>query len=852
MRLPSKILSAAVCLCAAAAAAHDFKVVRDVVYSPAAGAAGVGDLYLPDGFAADDPVVLCIHGGGWTGGDRESFRGVAEFFARDLKLPAFNVEYRLAPAHRWPACKDDCVAAARFLLGKGLAPYGLRPEHVFVCGASAGGHLALWTGLSLGQNAVKGVISISGIGDPKPDCALHPGRYSVLLGAGFESRLDEVDARRLIRPGAGTRFLLTHAGEDTVVPLDSAVVFADALRAADHPVETFVYSRRDEPNTGGHVIWRPASHPHRLLALLERRIAAFVGANRFEGLRSDADTFGVGAFLQWARQAPNSSVGGKELYEIVPPALAERPAGGLDGAATPLERITAANAVRVGAAKAWSGAGWRGERVTAAFVLWSGEDVAEVRLRAEGLTAADGAAIPASSLRARFVRLTTANRRAAADILDDAESLSVAAGTYRPVWLTVTVPRDARPGTYCGMLAAVGLRGARVEFPLTFEVLPKTLPPAKEWKYVLDLWQHPWAVARYHHVRPFSSAHFELMRPIWTELAEGGGKVLTATISDIPWQHQNFDAYRSMVRRTRKADGSWSFDYSDFDAYVSFGKSCGVGPYLHCYTMCPWQNRVSWTDEAAGGTVWTNLVSGSRAHADFWAPFLVDFAAHLKAKGWLDTASIALDERSPEETRANSDLIAKYAPGLKLQMAGNTLPSRYRGIAIGSFAQIMNHVDAPFRAEAAERRARGEITTYYICCMPSRPNTYVESGCGESVWAGLYPAAAGLDGLLRWCWTNWPEDPFKSADFGHTTPGDQFMIYPGPRSSVRWEMLRDGIEEAEKIRLLREAGADMSGVDAALAPLRGEKLHDRDSGTYAREADAVRAAVEAASRQGGI
>ena len=849
MRFLPKVLSAAACLCVVSAVARDFTVVRDIVYSQSAGVAGVGDLYLPEGFSAGDPVVLCIHGGGWTAGDRESFRGVAEFFARDLGLPAFNVEYRLAPAHRWPACKDDCVAAARFLLKGGLAQHGLRTEHIFVCGASAGGHLALWTGLSLNQNAVKGVISISGIGDPRPDCALHPGRYSALLGSGFESLLAEIDARCRIRPGAGSRYLLTHAGEDDVVPLASAVVFADSLRAADHPVETFVYSRRDEPNTGGHVIWRPGSNPHRLLALLERRIADFVNANRFECLRSDAKAFGIDAFLQWAHQAPNNSVGGKELYEIAPPALSACPAGGLDGAATPLERITATNAVRVGAARAWSGAGWRGERVTAAFVLWSGEDVAEVRLRTGDLTAADGAKIPASALRPRFVRTTTANRRAAADILDEPASLAVAAGTFRPVWLTVSVPRDARPGTYRGTLEAIGAGGAGVAFPLTLEVLPRTLPPAKEWKYVLDLWQHPWAVARYHHVRPFSPAHFELMRPIWTELAEGGGKVLTATVSDIPWQHQNFDAYRSMVRRTRNADGSWSFDYSDFDAYVSFGKACGVGPYLHCYTMCPYQNRVSWTDAATGDTVWTNLVSGSQAHADFWAPFLTDFSAHLKAKGWLETAFIALDERSPAETRANADLIAKYAPALRLHMAGNTLPSRFKGIALGSFSQIMNHVDKPFLVEAAARRARGEITTYYICCMPNRPNTYVESDCGESVWAGLYPAAVGLDGLLRWCWTNWPEDPFKSADFGHTTPGDQFMIYPGPRSSVRWEMLRDGIEEAEKIRLLREAGADMSGVDAALAPLRGERLHDRASGTYAREADAVRAAVEAASRR---
>ena len=43
--------------------------------------------------------------------------------------------------------------------------------------------------------------------------------------------------------------------------------------------------------------------------------------------------------------------------------------------------------------------------------------------------------------------------------------------------------------------------------------------------------------------------------------------------------------------------GEWKFDYSIFDEYVEFGRSCGIGPHIACYTMCPWGYLVSWEDE---------------------------------------------------------------------------------------------------------------------------------------------------------------------------------------------------------------------------------------------------------------
>ena len=127
-------------------------IVRDIPHNPAIGGEGLGDLYLPDGgWQADTPVVLQIHGGGWAHGDRKSWSGVARFFTDVLGFASFNIEYRLASENNpWPACAGDCIHAAKFLLSKTFAAtHGLKPERIWICGGSAGGHLALWTGLSL-------------------------------------------------------------------------------------------------------------------------------------------------------------------------------------------------------------------------------------------------------------------------------------------------------------------------------------------------------------------------------------------------------------------------------------------------------------------------------------------------------------------------------------------------------------------------------------------------------------------------------------------------------------------------------------------------------------------------------
>jgi hypothetical protein len=352
---------------------------------------------------------------------------------------------------------------------------------------------------------------------------------------------------------------------------------------------------------------------------------------------------------------------------------------------------------------------------------------------------------------------------------------------------------------------------------MTVRVVDRVLPPPAEWKYFLDLWQHPWAVSRYYGVEPFSPAHYAAMKPLWETLANAGAKALTVTIMDRPWNHQCYDAYGTMIRHIKMKDGSWKFDYRLLDEYIAFGRACGIGPDIACYTMCPWDYEVSWVDEDNVRHA-VKAVPGTPEFKEYWGAFLVDFAKHMKEKGWFKDTYIAMDERSPEDVRNIVTFINEKAPGLKVFLAGNQAPSKFAGLRLDNCCFALGHLSDDLIAEAATRRAQGMVTTFYVCCGPQYPNTMCHNEIEESFWLGVYPAMAGLDGFLRWAWNSWPQDPMNDASYTGIgvgwRAGDTFLIYPNGAPTLRFLELRNGIVAAEKIRLLREKGLFTAELDA--------------------------------------
>ncbi len=365
---------------------------------------------------------------------------------------------------------------------------------------------------------------------------------------------------------------------------------------------------------------------------------------------------------------------------------------------------------------------------------------------------------------------------------------------------------DTIPVKFCRISVEKNAKPGKVQFgPMTVRVVDRVLPPPAEWNYFLDLWQHPWAVSRYFDVEPFSDEHFEKMTPVYKTLAECGVKALTVTLLDYPWNHQCYDAYESMISRVKNDDGSWSFDYTIFDKYVEFGRKCGIGPDIACYTMCPWGYVVRWQD-LKGNTKSATALPGSEIFNDYWGAFLVDFKKHLIEKGWFNDTYIAMDERTPKDVSIIAKFIQEKAPGMKIAMAGNRKPSDFKGIVIDNYSQLLSYVTPEFIAETAQRREKGWKTTLYVCCHPERPNTFMSSADNEAFWLGMYPRVCGLDGFLRWAANSWPHNPYVDASFGGWKAGDTYLVYPRGEYSSRLLSLRAGIVVAEKLRILKESG----------------------------------------------
>ena len=433
--------------------------------------------------------------------------------------------------------------------------------------------------------------------------------------------------------------------------------------------------------------------------------------------------------------------------------------------------------------------------------LWKGEtytevipDTVEVGLAPEGFVVKDGVAEEVRYLHRATKGMRQFGATHYSSFADRVEWGSKKAGVRV---LSVTAPADAKPGVY--------LAGE-----VRIHVIDRTLPPVKDWKYMLDLWQHPWAVARYFNAEPFSSRHYAAMRPLWKMLADAGQKQLTVTIMDRPWNRQCEDAYGTMIRHIKTKDGKWRFDYRIFDEYVEFGRSCGLGPDIACYTMCPWDYEVSWED-ADGNRHAVKAIPGTPEFKEYWGDFLVDFAAHLKAKGWFDNTWICMDERAPEDVRNICLFIAEKAPGLKTFLAGNRSPSDFEDITINHVCYGFGHLTDKLIAEASDRRKQGMLTSFYVCCGPMYPNTLCHNEPEEGFWLGAYPGFAGLDGFLRWAYNSWPRDPDHDASYSGPgrwgwPSGDTYLVYPNGQPSLRFLELKNGIVAAEKLRILKEQG----------------------------------------------
>lgn len=463
---------------------------------------------------------------------------------------------------------------------------------------------------------------------------------------------------------------------------------------------------------------------------------------------------------------------------------------------------------------------WKGERVNAQAVLWTQKDLEGAEMTVSELKNGNSV-IPASAVRTHFVRYVMTDELnkdgsggcgarenkaewdslMVADVLDIVRVREVKARTTQPVWLNVWVPAEAKPGKYKGTLTVSGKNFEAMKLPFEIEVVNRTLPEPQKWAFHLDLWQNPYAVARYYQVPLWSKAHFDAMRPLMKMLANAGQRAITASIMHKPWAGQTEDAYDSMIFRMKKLDGTWVYDYTVFDKWVEFMMNeVGIKDLISCYTMIPWALSFDYFDQATNRVQFIKAAPGDEAYAEYWGTFLKDFSRHLREKGWFEKTAISMDERPMEAMQEAIKVIKAADPEFKITLAGN-----YHEEIQGDLYYLSIPYGNQFPVDVkAERERKGQISTVYTCCTEAFPNTFTFSAPAEAAWTALHAVAGGYDGYLRWAVSSWPIDPLRDSRFRTWAAGDTYSIYPGPRSSIRFERLVEGLQDCEKIYVLRE------------------------------------------------
>jgi acetyl esterase/lipase len=193
------------------------------------------------------PAIVCIHGGGFRAGNRESYDKLCIILAQHGYV-ALTATYRLAPKYPFPAGIHDVKAAVRWTKAN-AKKYNLDPERVGVTGGSAGGHLAQFLGVTAhvpefegdGGNAnqstkVSCVVNFYGPSDFTKSYGKSVDAAQVLplfLGGDLEkARLQHIRASPLnwVTPDAAPT-LCVHGTKDTYVAYEQATWMIDRLKS---------------------------------------------------------------------------------------------------------------------------------------------------------------------------------------------------------------------------------------------------------------------------------------------------------------------------------------------------------------------------------------------------------------------------------------------------------------------------------------------------------------------------------------------------------------------------------------------------------------------------------------------
>lgn len=476
------------------------------------------------------------------------------------------------------------------------------------------------------------------------------------------------------------------------------------------------------------------------------------------------------------------------------------------------------------------------------IVVRPDRDLKGLTAHAGALTGPGGATIPAEAIEIlrvyyHFVHTPT-DETGVRDWWPDAlppldAPLDVRQGENQPLWLLVHVPADAAAGGYTGTVT-LQAEGWSARVPIALTVWDFALPERNHITTALGL--SPGTIFDYHGLR--TDADRRRVLDLYHR------SFARHRIS--PYDPAPLDSIG--VKFVPDADPPKAeLDFSRFDAAMQRA----VDEYHFNALRLP-------IDGMGGGTFHERVepqigdfTAGTPQYDAMFSSYLGQLESHLREKGWLDMAYVYwFDEPEPKDydfVRAGMERLKKHGPGIPTMLTEEPVD------ALAGPIDIWCPVSFNYDREAARKReTAGDRFWWYVCCGPKAPycTLFIDHPATElRVW--LWQTwQRDVTGILVWetnYWTSSAAYPDAAQDpyadpmgyvSGYSTPrgvkaywgnGDGRFIYPPlaastpgksgaepviapPVSSIRWEMLREGIEDWEMLYRLRELLASRGGA----------------------------------------
>jgi hypothetical protein len=466
--------------------------------------------------------------------------------------------------------------------------------------------------------------------------------------------------------------------------------------------------------------------------------------------------------------------------------------------------------------------------------------------------------IPASAVEVRYP-LHDKDTRLAFEILSPEAPAEVKAhkvnGAVMPVWLTVRVPADARPGDYAGAVT-IAVGGADpVEVPVKLRVVDWTLPDSKDFISHVGLTQSPQSVAMRYDVPMWSETHWTLLEKSFELLGQAGSDDVFITAI----RRTHFGNEHGMIRFVKEADDSLKPDLSIAQRYLDLAiKHLGKAEVVCVYCWEPFTGstygrRVSKTGRGMLYTV-LNPKAGKLGEAEgpkwdspevraFWKPVFDGMRVMLKKRGMEESlmVGVAGDSRPKKEA---VEALKAVAPQAQWVVQSHMKAHKLHGQPVGYLADVWGSPSAP---DPSTKRLYGWRASRILTTFPRAGSNTVGP---IRTWAHLAKYrlslegmnAAGLRGFGRMGADFWNVlkkarrtygrgrdiiARYRESDWGQLYLGNStpYVLAPGPDgalATVRFEMIREGAQDLEPRVFLEKAL-----LDRAQKATLGDELAER-------------------------